>query len=187
MRHRLRRPHSPVLNVRHVQHVDPLGDRFADFFFFLPSSIIQATYTLFPTRCPNCSSMLSTRVSQSYPRRLILQPFAVIPLIMDNPTTDPRTCEVRSDNLDNLCPVESDRELFASAVSVSPTPYPVKLIGGKNVEFTAHFAYVTNPDKAPLHTREAVQSASNCFVGDCVFYRSCLPGHLRKCVIFMTS
>lgn len=92
----------------------------------------------------------------------------------------PRAYEVHADNLDDLCVVESDRELFASAVSVFPTLDPVKSIEGQKSEFGLYFEYISNHDKAPLPPRETVQSASNFFVVDGVLYRSYLPGHLRK-------
>ena len=51
----------------------------------------------------------------------------------------PRAYEVHSDNLNELCLVESDRELFAAIVSVDPILDPEKEGRNKNLEHTSSF------------------------------------------------
>ena len=87
----------------------------------------------------------------------------------------PRAYEVHSDSFTELSLVESDRELFASIVSVFPTLDPGKFIEGQKSEFSQYFKFLDDPDHSPLSRRETLQSASNFFVVDGVLYRSYLP------------
>ena len=57
--------------------------------------------------------------------------------------------------------VESDRELFASVVSVFPTLDPEKLIEGQKLKFRTYLKFLVDPNHSPLPRRETLQSASN--------------------------
>ena len=65
----------------------------------------------------------------------------------------PRAYEIHSDNLSELSLVESDRELFASAVSIFPTLDPEKIIKEQKFEFKQYFEYLAKPKHAPLPRR----------------------------------
>ena len=72
----------------------------------------------------------------------------------DSPS--PRADEMHSDNLNDLSLVESDRELFATIVSVSPTLDPEKLIEGQKSEFGPYLKFLDDPDRSPLSRRETL-------------------------------
>lgn len=55
----------------------------------------------------------------------------------------PREYEVSAYNLDEIIPVEGDRELFASAVSVFPVVDSVKLLDKQKEEFGPYFDYLS--------------------------------------------
>ena len=59
-----------------------------------------------------------------------------------------------TDNLRELSLPESDRELFASAVSMFPTLDPEKLIKEQKFEFKQYFEYLAKPKYAPLQRKE---------------------------------
>ena len=62
----------------------------------------------------------------------------------------PREYELSASNLHDVAPVESDRELFMSAVSVFPTVDPAKLVDLRKAEFRPYFEYLRAPISAPL-------------------------------------
>ena len=52
-------------------------------------------------------------------------------------------------NLDEIQPVESDRELFASATDVFMSINPEKLRQAQQTEFGPYFEYLSDPKKQP--------------------------------------
>ena len=60
----------------------------------------------------------------------------------------PREYELSTSNLHDVALVESDRELFMSAVSVFPTVDPAKLVDLQNQEFCPYFEYLRAPTSA---------------------------------------
>ena len=60
----------------------------------------------------------------------------------------PREYELSASNLDDIVPVESDRELFSSAMSVFPVVDTAKLLDHQKKEFHRYFDYLENPTEA---------------------------------------
>ncbi|CAB1100355.1 unnamed protein product [Ectocarpus sp. CCAP 1310/34] len=60
----------------------------------------------------------------------------------------PREYEVSASNLDDIVPVESDRELSSSAMFVFPVVDTAKLLDHQKKEFHQYFDYLGNPTKA---------------------------------------
>ena len=60
-----------------------------------------------------------------------------------------RLYRVNSHNLDEIQPVESDRELFTSATDVFMSIDPEKLRQAKQAEFEPYFEYLFDPKKRP--------------------------------------
>ena len=92
----------------------------------------------------------------------------------------PREYELSASNLHDVAPVESDRELFMSAVSVFPTVDPAKLVDLQKEEFCPHFHYLLAPISAPLSNGEPEYTKSDFFLNEGFLFRSYPPGHLRK-------
>ena len=91
----------------------------------------------------------------------------------------PREYELSASNLHDVAPVESDRELFMSAVSVFPTVDLAKLVDLQKEEFCPHFEFLRAPISAPLPNGESKYTTSY-FFNDGLLLRSYLPGHLTK-------
>ena len=53
-------------------------------------------------------------------------------------------------NVDEIVPVESNRELFANAVSILPTVDPAKLLAKQKEEFSTYYDYLLSPHTAPV-------------------------------------
>ena len=70
----------------------------------------------------------------------------------------PREYELYAYNLHDVAPVESDRELFMSAVSVFPTVDPAKLVDLQKEEFCPYFEYLRAPTSE--HTGYTLPCAS---------------------------
>ena len=62
----------------------------------------------------------------------------------------PREYDFSASNLHDVAPVESDRELFMSAVSVFLNVDPAKLVDLQKEEFCPYFEYLRAPTSAPL-------------------------------------
>lgn len=92
----------------------------------------------------------------------------------------PRDYEVSARNLDEIAPVESDRELFASAVSVFPTIDVPRLLEAQTDEFGPYFDYLKLPKSAPVPSKQSEHTMSHFFLQEELLYRSYLPGHLRR-------
>lgn len=92
----------------------------------------------------------------------------------------PREYEVSAHNLDEIEPVESDRELFTSAVSVFPAVDSVKLLDKQKEEFGQYFDYLNEPQSAPVPSRQSKSSMSKFFLHEGLLYHSYRPGHLRR-------
>ena len=90
-----------------------------------------------------------------------------------------RPYQVNSHNLDEIQPVESDRELFTSATDVFMSIDPEKLRQARQAEFGPYFEYLSDPKKRPPSS-ESRMSMSYYSENGGVLYRSYLPGHLRK-------
>ena len=86
---------------------------------------------------------------------------------------------MNSHNLDEIQPVESDRERFTSATDVFMSIDPEKLRQAQQAEFGAYFEYLCDPKKRPPSS-ESRTSMSYCSENGGPLYRSYLPGHLRK-------
>ena len=97
----------------------------------------------------------------------------------------PRPYQVSADRLDNLQPVQSDRELFAeksvyiSATNVFETIDRDILREKQALEYGTYIDYIQNKD-APLPDNETSTSMSYYFMRDGLLFRSYLPGYLRK-------
>ena len=90
-----------------------------------------------------------------------------------------RPYQVNSHNLDEIQPVESDRELFTSATDVFMSIDPEKLRQAQQAEFGPYFEYLCDPKKRPP-SKESRTSMSYYSENGGLLYRSYLPGHLRK-------
>ena len=80
---------------------------------------------------------------------------------------NPREYELSASNLDEIVPVESDRELFASAVSVFPVVDAAKLLDHQRKYFFQYFDYLANPTKARVPHQQSKSSMRTkvCFAG----------------------
>ena len=85
---------------------------------------------------------------------------------------------MNSHNLDDIQPVESDRELFTSATDVF-MPIDPELRQAQQVEFRTYFEYISGPKKQPPSS-ESRTSMSYYSENGGLLYRSYLPGHLHK-------
>ena len=90
-----------------------------------------------------------------------------------------RPYQVNSHNLDEIQPVESDRELFTSATDVFMSIDPEKFRQAQQAEFGPYFEYLCDPKKRPP-SNESRTSMSYYSENGSLLYRSYLPGHLRK-------
>ena len=90
-----------------------------------------------------------------------------------------RPYQVDSHNLDEVQPVENDRELFTSATDVFMSKDPEKLRQAQQAEFGPYFEYLCDPKKRPP-SNESRTSMSYYSENGGLLYRSYLPGHLRK-------
>ena len=80
---------------------------------------------------------------------------------------------------DEILPVESDRELFSSAVSVFPVVDATKLLDHQTIEFRQYFEYLANPMKARVPHQQSRSSMSK-FVHEGLLCRSYTLTHLRR-------
>ena len=103
--------------------------------------------------------------------------------VLDNPALHgpprSRPYQVNSHNLDEIQPVESDRELFTSATDVFMSIDTEKLRQAQQAEFGPYFEYLCDPKKRPPSS-ESRTSMSYYSENGGLLYRSYLPGHLRK-------
>ena len=72
----------------------------------------------------------------------------------------PREYELSASNLHDVEPVESDRELFMSDVSVFPTADPAKPVDLYKAEFRPYFEYLRAPISAPPPNGESKYTMS---------------------------
>ena len=101
---------------------------------------------------------------------------------IDGPYHPPgsREYELSASNLHDVAPVESDRDLFMSAVSVFPTVDPAKLVDLQKEEIYPHFEYLRAPISAPLPNGQSKYTMSYFFLNEGLLFRSYLPGHIKK-------
>ena len=95
----------------------------------------------------------------------------------------PRDFEISNQSLEQLQPVQYDRELFASAVSVFPLLVdPEALIKHQEKEFEEYFKFLTSPTDSStvVPSEETPNSMSHFFLHENTLFRSYLPGYLRK-------
>ncbi|CAB1111480.1 unnamed protein product [Ectocarpus sp. CCAP 1310/34] len=92
----------------------------------------------------------------------------------------PREYEVSASNLDDIVPVESDRELFSSAMSVFPVVDTAKLLDHQKKEFHQYFDYLESPTKARVPLHQSKSSMSKFFIHEGLLFRSYVPVHLRR-------
>ena len=94
----------------------------------------------------------------------------------------PHEFEVTSHYLEQLDPVQDDRELFPSALSVFPHVGSEVVIKFQHEEFGEYFDYLTaSPDSsAKLPPGESPNTMSQFFLHEEALFRSYVPGHLRK-------
>ena len=84
----------------------------------------------------------------------------------------PREYELSTSNLHDVALVESDRELFMSAVSFFPTVDPAKLVDRQKEEFCPYFEYLRPPISPPLPDGESKYTMSYFFLNEgCYFGR----------------
>lgn len=60
--------------------------------------------------------------------------------------------------MDEIVPVESDRELFADATSVFHSADPAKMHEQHKQEFSEYFEYLMEPDIAPVPAQRQNQA-----------------------------
>ena len=90
-----------------------------------------------------------------------------------------RLYRVNSHNLDEIQPVEGDRELFTSATDVFMSIDPEKLRQAQQAEFEPYFEYLSDPRKLPPSSESRTSISYYSETGG-LLYRSYLRGHLRK-------
>ena len=93
---------------------------------------------------------------------------------------NPREYELFASNLVEIVPVESDRELFASAVSVFPVVDAAKLLDHQRKEFRQYFDYLANPTKDRVPRQQSKSSMSKFFIHERFLCRSYIPAYLRR-------
>ena len=91
-----------------------------------------------------------------------------------------RPCQVNSQELDEIQPVESDRELFTSATHVFMSIDPEKLRKTQQAEFGPYFEYLSDPNQQPPSSESRTSMSYYYNENGGLLYRSYLPGHLRK-------
>ena len=92
----------------------------------------------------------------------------------------PSEYEIAASNVQDDAPLENDRKLFMSAVSVFPHVDPAKLVNLQKEEFCPYFEYLRAPTSAPLPNGESKYTMSYFFLNEGMLFQSYLPGHLRK-------
>ena len=93
---------------------------------------------------------------------------------------NPHEYELSTGNLDEIVPIERDRELFASAVSVFPVVDAAKLLDHQEKEFRQYFDYLANPTKARVPHQQSKSSTSKFFIHEGLLRRSYVPAYLRR-------
>ena len=86
---------------------------------------------------------------------------------------------MNSHNLDEIQPVESNRELFTCAADVFMSIDPEKLRQAQQAEFVPYLEYLSDSKKRPPSS-ESRTSMSYYSENGGLLYRSYLLGHLRK-------
>ena len=79
------------------------------------------------------------------------QPAAICRNVLDDQpfhSPNPREYELSARKLDEIEPVESDRELFSSAVFVFPVVHAAKLLDHQKKQCCRYLDYLANPTKA---------------------------------------
>ena len=97
---------------------------------------------------------------------------------------NPRKYELSAGHLDEIVPVERDRELFASAISAFPVVDAAKLLAHQRKEFRQYFDYLANPTKARVPHQQSKSSMSKFFIHEGLLCRCYVPAHLRRRDIF---
>ena len=93
--------------------------------------------------------------------------------------------QIAAEKLDNLQPVQSDRELFTvksvyvSSSSVFISVDQKKLLEEQAKEYGPYIQYIMDKD-APIPEKETITSMSHYSVKDGVLYKSHLPAHMKQ-------
>ena len=90
-----------------------------------------------------------------------------------------RPYQMNSRNLDDIQPVESDRELFTSATDIFMSIDPQKLRQAQQAEFGPYVEYLSGPKKQSPSSESRTSMPYYSENGG-LLYRSYLPGHLRN-------
>ena len=90
-----------------------------------------------------------------------------------------RPNQVNLHNLDEIQPIESDRELFIIATNVLMSIDPEKLRQAQQAEFGPYFEYLCDSKKRPPSSESSTPMSYYSENGG-LLYRSYRPGHLRK-------
>ena len=91
----------------------------------------------------------------------------------------PSEYEIAASNVQDDAPLENDRKLFMSAVSVFPTVDPAKHVDRQKEELCSYFEYLRAPISASLPDGESKYTMSY-FLNEGLLFWSYLLGHLWK-------
>ena len=92
----------------------------------------------------------------------------------------PRKHELSAYNVHDVAPVQTDCELFLSAVSIFLTVDPAKLVDLRNQEFCPYFEYLRAPISAPVPDEGSKYTMSYFFFNEGLLFRSYRPSHFGK-------
>ena len=82
----------------------------------------------------------------------------------------PRDYEVSAHNVDEIAPVGSNRESFASAVSVFPVVDPSKLPASQTEEFGSYFDFLNLPQRDPVPTKQTKHSMRHFYLREQTYF-----------------
>ena len=86
-------------------------------------------------------------------------------------------------NLDEIVPVEINRELFSSVISVFPVVDAAKWLDHQMKKIRQYFDCLANPTEARVPHQQSKSSMSNFFIHKGLFCRPYVPAHLTPFVI----
>ena len=174
--HRPPSSHVLVPHARHVQYAHPLGNCFQNDDF---------TVKHVPGKLNVVLDTLSRIFSEVDGKPLPSEP--QLAAICRNVPDDqpfhppvPREYKLSARNLDEIVPVQSDRKIFASAVSVFPVVDAAMLLDNHRKESRQYFAYLANPTKARVPHQQSKSSMSKFFIHEGFLCRYYVPAHLRR-------
>lgn len=92
----------------------------------------------------------------------------------------PPEFEVSTHQLDGIVPVESDRDLFTSAVSIFPVADPAQITKQQDEESGRYIDHLNDPKSSPLPPRETANTMSYFFLNENLLFFSSSRDHFRK-------